>query len=548
MKFRQAIYGLAISAISSCCHNSDFTLKQTDPLVKIMHTDSVFVDSPDTVLVARGENATFQFVLQSTVNEESMSLHVEPLGRAKSAGFGDISTGWVHDIKSTNSTSGADDMITADDFLYPDPILDDVSESICAEGHREIIVDIEIPRSIKPGEYTFKLTVNAKEHSCTKKFNIKVYPVTLPEQQSLTVVNWVSKEGLKALNGGNPVPYGSDLYFDLLKIVAQMGARNGQNCWLMPGNPVPVLNDTKDGFTLDFTVYDKTLDILEKYGNMKYFCNAHFGLRRQGAAWKDEMVFRIVTVKNGELINKLTEYKDPDLKTFIESYYSQLEAHLRAKGLIERCYQHIADEPDITGTPSQISYSAVAGMVKAAAPGLRIIDACFEILENQDVSVVILGDNIATMPPVPEGRERWMYTCCGPQGNFANRFLQLPLLKTRLLHWINYKYGECGYLHWGFNYWNLVKDPMVDATPETNWPGGDCYIIYPGDHKAYPCIRLKAMRDGIRDYDLLMMVGAEDRAKAMEFCDRLILGPDKYDMNTDHFRSIRREILEYLSR
>jgi len=199
------------------------------------------------------------------------------------------------------------------------------------------------------------------------------------------------------------------------------------------------------------------------------------------------------------------------------------------------------------GTESQKSYSAVAGMVKAAAPDLRIIDAAFEIIENQDVSVVVLGENIATMPAVPDGSERWMYTCTGPQGNYANRFIQLPLIKTRIIHWINYKYNECGYLHWGFNYWDLVDDPIHDVTPKTEWPGGDCYIIYPGERRVYPSIRLWTMRDGIRDYDLLKMVEARNPEKASEFCDSIIQGPDKYNTDVEHFYSVRKQILEFLS-
>lgn len=91
-----------------------------------------------------------------------------------------------------------------------------------------------------------------------------------------------------------------------------------------------------------------------------------------------------------------------------------------------------------------------------------------------------------------------------PRGNFANRYVTLPLIKTRLLHWINYKYDSPGYLHWGFNAWGANGDPFGDVSaPANDWPGGDSHIVYPGYRKLYPSIRLAAMRDGIRDYDLL---------------------------------------------
>ena len=115
-------------------------------------------------------------------------------------------------------------------------------------------------------------------------------------------------------------------------------------------------------------------------------------------------------------------------------------------------------------------------------------------------------------------------------GNFANRYVTLPLIKTRLLHWINYKYGSPGYLHWGFNAWGANGDPFGDVSaPANDWPGGDSHIVYPGYRKLYPSIRLAAMRDGIRDYDLLKMVEARDSIRAQAFVNAIIFDFDRYD-------------------
>ena len=56
------------------------------------------------------------------------------------------------------------------------------------------------------------------------------------------------------------------------------------------------------------------------------------------------------------------------------------------------------------------------------------------------------------------------------------------------------------------------------------------------------------MRDGIRDYDLLCMVEAISPLKAKEWCDSIILGPDKYKTDIKHFNEIRRQMLEFLSK
>lgn len=543
MKKTLLLCAAAFAAVCCTPKSQIISIYQTDALEKVLSSDSCFVDSPDTVLVARGENAVLQFVL--TACDSVSTLEAD----AAVKGLGEPQVGWVHDVLNLHPTRGADDMLLTPDNRYPDPIFDDMPESVAPGQHRTVVVDIPIPRNAKAGVYKGRLTVGGDKAKASKPFYIKVYPVELPEKQSLKVVNWYSPGDLKLLNGGVDVDPHSDRYIELLEIIVKAGAANGQNCWLTNERPVPVLNADSTDFVLDFTFFDKVVDMFEKSGGMQYFCNSHIGGHAPDVSWDHEMYFFVTYVENKEIKTEYIPASDPRVEPFIQKYYTQIEAHLREKGWLDKCYQHIADEPNPAGTDSQKSWSHVASLVKKYAPGLRTIDASSEIVENQDVSVVCLSDNIETMPAVPEGSERWMYTCCVPKLNFANRFVQLPLLKTRILHWLNYRYNECGYLHWGFNYWCFSLDPLTDVTPQghPNWPGGDAFIVYPAEGRVYPSIRLWAMRDGIRDYDLLKMVEAVDPDKAMDWCKSVILAGDKYNMDLRHFRQVRREILEFLS-
>ena len=123
---------------------------------------------------------------------------------------------------------------------------------------------------------------------------------------------------------------------------------------------------------------------------------------------------------------------------------------------------------------------------------------------------------------VKRGKEAWFYTCLYPQGTYLNRFIQQPVLKTRLLQWLNYRYDFTGYLHWGGNYW--TDDPFHDtdaSIPSGDGkmellPAGDAFITYPWREKysIHSSIRLEAMRDGIEDYELLRALGKKDPAKA----------------------------------
>ena len=544
MKKNAPIMMLLLLPLLAGCAQKPVTLYQVDPLVKVLYCDSNFVDAPDTVCVARGESATFQFVLTADADVSSLTASVEM------DDMSDIRIGWVHDVKNTNEPSGESDMISTPDHMYPDPIIDDDEESVAAGSHRSLWIDMDIPRDAKAGMRRGVVTVsgliNGKQVSVRKKMCMQVYPVTLPEKQALKVVNHCREDNFRYLIDDESFDIRSERCWDLFKMVAKAVAPYGQNTWLVTVRPTPKFNADSTAIVYDYTLFDKEVELFQKYGNMQYFCCPYMGGRRD-EDWNKPMLFTIDVIQDKTIRSMGVEYTDPRLKEFVDNYFSQLQAHLREKGWLNICYQHIADEPCNMGTENQKSWSTMAGLVKAAAPEMRTIDASFEIIDNQDVSVVLLGNNIDKMPAVPEGRERWMYTCTGPQGNFANRFVQQPLLNTRFLHWINYRWNECGYLHWGLNIWRYCEDPLHNVTPTTNWPGGDCYIIYPGKEKVYPSIRLCAMRDGIHDYDLLRMVEEKDAKKAMEWCQSLILGPDSYDTDIAHFRAVRRQILEYLS-
>jgi len=45
--------------------NKTVTCAQLDPLQKVFTEDSLFAETPDTAAVAKGETATFQFVIRS---------------------------------------------------------------------------------------------------------------------------------------------------------------------------------------------------------------------------------------------------------------------------------------------------------------------------------------------------------------------------------------------------------------------------------------------------------------------------------------------------
>jgi hypothetical protein len=144
------------------------------------------------------------------------------------------------------------------------------------------------------------------------------------------------------------------------------------------------------------------------------------------------------------------------------------------------------------------------------------------------------------------GHEVWFYTCLFPNGSYPNRFVDYPLIKTRVLHWINFKWGFNGYLHWGFNQWR-GGDPFKNLEPphgSSVLPPGDAWIVYPGNRQLLDSMRHEAMRDGVEDFELLTLLAKKDRAKAEEIANGTVRTFTDYERDEKVFRAQRLKLLE----
>ena len=100
-----------------------------------------------------------------------------------------------------------------------------------------------------------------------------------------------------------------------------------------------------------------------------------------------------------------------------------------------------------------------------------------------------------------QGNELWFYTVgIFQNGSLPNKTADVPLIESRLMHWLNYRYGLTGYLHWGFNAW--TDDPI-------NAPGqhrGDGWHVYPKRDGLLNSLRREQMCNGIQDYECLWLL------------------------------------------
>jgi hypothetical protein len=99
--------------------------------------------------------------------------------------------------------------------------------------------------------------------------------------------------------------------------------------------------------------------------------------------------------------------------------------------------QHIWDEVADSGALEYIRRSEI---IKKYMPDIKIIEATSsqKIVDAIDVWVPLHSNLCKNLEFYKErqaaGEEVWHYTCCGPVGTWANRFLKNPLIHMRIQH------------------------------------------------------------------------------------------------------------------
>ncbi|MCY3019600.1 MAG: DUF4091 domain-containing protein [Planctomycetota bacterium] len=130
------------------------------------------------------------------------------------------------------------------------------------------------------------------------------------------------------------------------------------------------------------------------------------------------------------------------------------------------------------------------------------------------------------------GETIWTYTalCQGQPTPWWH--IDYPLLNYRVPAWIAWRCRMRGLLYWGgLSYWDKVDDPWTEAPyysgsgkPQQGQKGiifqGEGSLVYPARAVGYdgivPTIRLKALRDGIQDYEYFAMLERAGKADEAE--------------------------------
>jgi len=110
-----------------------------------------------------------------------------------------------------------------------------------------------------------------------------------------------------------------------------------------------------------------------------------------------------------------------------------------------------------------------------------------------------------------KGEKFFWYVAAGPMLPCPNVQMEDPLIASRVLFWLTWKFGVSGFEYYCYNIWRHNQPKNGKLWPETpHSPGGfssgmvyngDGNLFYPGPDGPFSSVRFENIRDGIEDWE-----------------------------------------------
>ena len=539
----------AFLAASVAFGATELSVWPVDSLTKVFGDDPAGKNraSDDAWLIARNGHASLQFAMRTSEPVAALGATVKLSGGFQT----EVRRAGYVPVRANPPDSPADEIVRAAPAKFPDPLFEDFPFRLDANQTTAVWVTVYAPAGTKPGVYKGETVFRDGNHRLASiPFRIEVTHATVPAKQSLKVTTWfdLSPDALGRYYdiGGDP-----ELYWKTAGNIGRVLADHKQNVLI---TPVLALTDARingGSLTYDFSRLDRWIETFTRLGLLDLIEGGHLMDRASG--YDSPISIPVLIAENGEVRRTSLGADDPRAEAHLNSFLPALYAHLKEKGWLSRYIQHVLDEAHGAEPPVYLRY---VGIIRKNLPGVATVDAI-------DQTAGLLGDACDIWVPqlgkfddgfdairehVRKGGQAWYYTCLYPQKRYLNRFIDYPLLKTRLLHWFNFRYDFTGFLHWGGNYW--TKDPYQDVeliieNGKELLPAGDAFITYPWREKnsIHSSIRFEAEREGIEDYELLHSLAATDPERARQLAAKAIPGLTDYIRDVHSFRRLQAELL-----
>ena len=411
------------------------------------------------------------------------------------------------------------------------------------QGMEAIYVSWRVPPDSLTGAHTGKLVIKVGQAASIVPVNIEVFPAIVPAEGKLEVTNWFNIGNMASRHG---LETWSEEHWEMIRRYGPAHA---------PRPAEPLLGDARHDrnqqgcrrrlLSFDFSRVERLIRMYLGLG-FTHIDGGHLITRTSFNA-----PFFVLTTDREIRATSVEAYD------FYAQYLPAWRDFLNENGWLGKLVQHIGDEPLEQSAPD---YRIVAGIVRKYLPEVKIIDAV-EIAELGGAVDIWVPKNSYYEAHIEQfekhrryGDTVWFYTCCFPGGHYMNRLLDMPLLRTRLLHWGNYRYDLKGFLHWGFNMYRANQDPFEENCPahgadgKDNLPAGDTHIAYPGPDGPWSSVRLEAQGRGAEDFELLMILAERNKRLADDITALCVRSFKSFTEDPEVFDTAHRKLLDAVLR
>ncbi len=382
------------------------------------------------------------------------------------------------------------------------------------------------------GEQKINITLTCGEDVQTADFTLDVIDAQLPAQ-TLINTNWFHTDCIATHYN---VEVFSDKYWEYVKNFLKVAVDHGMNMVLTPLFTPPL--DTKVGgerptvqlvgvkvtggeYKFDFTNLDKWIAICDEVG-IKYLELSHFFT--QWGAKKCPKIMAEVDGVQKRIFGWDTKASGKAYRNFLAAFAEVFKPYLKEKGLQDKVYFHVSDEPFAAIARH---YRKASNIVNELFGEYKIMDALsnYKFYKKGIVKLPVpANDHIE--PFIGNVPDLWTYYCCVQVKGVSNKFFSMPSQRNRVLGYQMYKFNVKGFLHWGYNFWYKQfstgpVDPFTETDAGGSFPSGDSFVVYPGDNGT-PLIslRLKVFYDAFQDMRALQLleslIGKEKTMQILE--------------------------------
>jgi len=294
----------------------------------------------------------------------------------------------------------------------------------------------------------------------------------------------------------------------------------------------------------DFSIFDKMADLLLESGTVKQFAIDDPLLPLDSSLIK-------TLDYDGSILP--IDISRSDAELWAREFFTALYEHIVSRSDPNNWIMHIQDEPYNTET-----WLWARRLVRKYMPGLR----CGNPTHRVGLSEA-LGDEVDLYIPLfslveeeleffenlldKPNKEVWAYCCCGPSETwYLNRFIDKPVIHSRLIAWATYSRRLKGCLHYGYNWWQKTNQFYpFSINPDSHFKG-DALMVYPSpeDNSYRISNRYINIRDGAQDFELFKLAEKVDPEKALALSRSVAVGYKDFVIDEKHFMDARKQLLE----